>query len=139
MPTINDITTAVYRQLNADETLAGLCTIYKGIKRPNRTSNPSVTVETKRLEPGAGEGLWMCDVVTTAYTDNLANGIPDQETLDAIVSRLYCILKDVVLSLKNAHALPLIRKDIGGLSWNTTHEGEAAQECTFKLIFIKYE
>ena len=139
LPNINDITTAVYKLLKADETLGGLCTLYKGSKRPNRATNPSVTVETKRLEPGEGEGLWMCDVVTTAFTDNQANGMPDHECLDAIVSGLYLVLEDAEISLENARALPLIRGDIGGPSWNNTHEGETSQECTFGLIFIKYD
>ena len=139
MPNINDITTSVYKLLKADETLDGLCTVYKGSKRPNCASNPSVTVEAKRLEPGEGEGIWMCDVVTTVFADNLANGMPDHERLDVIVTRLYLVLEDAEISLENAHALPLIRGDIGGPSWNNTHEGETSQEYTFGLLFIKYE
>ncbi len=108
MPNINDITTSVYKLLKADETLDGLCTVYKGSKRPNCASNPSVTVETKRLEPGEGEGLWMCDVVTTTFANNQANGMPDHERLDAIVSGLYLVMEDAEISLENARALPLM-------------------------------
>ena len=139
MPNINNINTAVYTLLNANETLTGLCTVYKGGKRPSRSTNPSLTVEAKRLEPGNGEGIWMCDNVTNAYTDNLANGMPDHENIDGIVSQLYKVLEDAVIEFDNAQALPLIRGEISGLAWNSTHEGETSQECIFGLVFVQYD
>jgi hypothetical protein len=138
MPTIQDITTAVYRLLNADATLAGLCTLYKGAKRPVRASNPSLTVETRRLERGEGEGIWMCDVVVTAFANILANGSPDVETLDALMARTGELLSDAELELADAKALPLIEGDCGGTSWESAHDGEACQERTFGLVFVSF-
>ncbi len=138
MPNINAINTAVYTLLNADTTLTGLCTVYKGGKRPSLATNPSVTVEAKRLEPGAGEGIWMCDIAVTAFTDSLANGMPDHESLDTIVSRMYQVLEDAETDLDNAQALPLVRGDISGLTWTSAHETETSQECVFGLVFIQY-
>ena len=138
MPNINDINTAVYTLLNADQTLTGLCTVYKGGKRPSLATNPSVTVEAKRLEPGEGEGIWMCDIAVTAFTDNLANGMPDHDSLDTIVSRIYQVLENAETTLANAQTLPLARGEISGLSWKSAHETETSQECIVGLVFIQY-
>jgi len=138
MPNINNINTAVYRLLNGDETLDGLCTVYKGCKRPVRAKNPSVTVEAKRLEPGEGEGIWMCDVSVTAYTDMLANGMPDHEGLDTIVKRISTVLEDAEVELENAQALPLIGGQIGGAEWNSPHNNEVSQELMFGIVFVQY-
>ncbi|MFC1573727.1 hypothetical protein ACFL30_00925 [Candidatus Latescibacterota bacterium] len=138
MPNITDINTAVYMLLHADQTLAGLCTVYKGGKRPSLVTNPSVTVEANRLEPGEGEGIWMCDITVTVYTDNLANGMPDHERLDTIVSRIYQVLEDAETDIDNAQTLPLVRGDISGLNWKSAHEAEISQECVFGLVFIQY-
>ena len=138
MPNINPINIAVYQLLTADTTLDGLCSIYKGGKRPSQAENPSVTVEAKRLEPGNGEGMWMCDIVVTAYAANLSNGMPDHEMLENIASCIYGILEDGEITLENSQALPLIRGDICGPSWNTNHDEETSRECIFGLIFVNF-
>lgn len=138
MPNINDINTEVYKLLKADVTLGGLCTVYKGGRRPSQAPNPSVTVEAKRLESGEGEGIWMCDVVTKAYVDMLANGMPDHETLGNIVSRLDQTLTDAEITISNAKALPLIKGDVSGPDWTNTHSGETSQENIYGLIFIHF-
>jgi hypothetical protein len=139
MPNIQDINTAMYRILKADEELAELCTVYKGAKRPVRASNPSLTVESRHLEPGEGEGIWMCDVAVTVYTDMLANGTPDMETLDAVMSRATILLADAELELEGAKALPLIEGENAGTVWQPAHEGEAFQERVFGLVFVSFQ
>ena len=138
MPNIQDINTAVYRILKGDETLAGLCAVYKGAKRPARAVNPSLTVEARRLEPGEGEGIWMCDVTVTAFADMMANGSPDTETLDAVMTRTTGLLADAELALEGAKALPLIEGESAGTIWQPAHEGEAFQERVFGLVFVSF-
>ncbi|MCE5248986.1 hypothetical protein LLG96_02070 [bacterium] len=138
MPNINDINTAVYRLLNTDAELAGLCTVYKGGKRPVRAVNPSATIEAKRLEPGEGEGIWMCDILVTVYTDILANGMHDCENLETISSRIRGVLSDAEVEMDGTKALPLIEGSTGSPDWSKAHESETFQECIFGLVFIKY-
>lgn len=138
MPNINEISTAVYRFLKADAALSGMCTLYKGAKRPVRAKNPSLTVEARRLEPGEGEGIWMCDVAITAYVDMRADGAPDSERLEAIVSRVQEMLADTEIALDGAKALPLIEGENAGPEWRSAHEREVSQESVFGLVFVKF-
>ena len=138
MPTIQDINTAVYRILKTDAILDGLCTLCKGAKRPVRAVNPSLTVETRRLERGEGEGIWMCDVVVTAFSDILANGTPDAEALDAMMARATELLADAEIDLADAKALPLIEGESAGTTWQPAHDGEAFQERVFGLVFVSF-
>ena len=139
MPNIQDINTAVYRILKADAELAGLCTVYKGAKRPVRSSNPSLTVDIRRLEPSEGEGIWMCDVAVTVYADILSNGTPNVETLDAVMSRAAVLLADAELELEGAKALPLIDGENAGTVWQPAHNGEAFQERLFGLVYVSFQ
>ena len=139
MPNINEINTVVYSLLADDETLAGLCTIYKGSKRPLNVQNPSVTINIKRLVPGEGEGIWMCDVVVTTYTDVLANRMPDHEKLEELSSTISEILTDVEIEIDGGKALPLIKGESSGSEWNIGHNNEGMQEMTFELVFVKFD
>jgi len=138
MPDINEINSAVYTLLANDSTLSGLCTIYKGAKRPTSASNPAVTIAVKRLEPGDGEGMWMCDILVTAYANIHANGMPDHEKLDDLSNRICEILADVEIGLEGAKALPLIEGESTGPEWESVHDDEAVQETTFGLVFVKF-
>lgn len=138
MPNINEINTAVYSLLAGDEILSGLCTIYKGKKRPSKAQNPSVTIDTKRLERGEGEGIWMCDVVVTVYTDLLANRMADHRTLTDAGIRIREVLSDRELTLENAKAHPLIEGESLSPDWEGNHENESRQEKTFGLVFIQF-
>jgi hypothetical protein len=138
MPKISDINASVYRLLAADEALTGMCTIFKGAKRPARAKNPTLTVDARRLEPGEGEGIWMCDVTVTAYTDNLSNGTADQEKLEAISARVKEILADSEIELENGKALPLIEGESHGPEWSSYHENEEMQENIFGLVFVSF-
>ena len=138
MPNINEINTAVYKVLKNDETLGELCDVYKGAKRPSRVQNPSVTVETRRLEPRGGEGIWMCDVVVTTYTDVLANRMPDHETLTTISSQICEVLTETEIELSGSKTLPLIEGESSGPNWEGVHDNEITQELTFGLIFIQF-
>ena len=138
MPSTNTITTAVYRIMSADDELTGRCTLYKGSKRPAGASNPAVTIHTRRLEPGEGAGIWMCDIVVTVHVDTLPNRMIDQETHDAISSRILTILDDTELDLPQGHAHPLIAGDMSEPSWQSRHEQETAGEMVFGLIFIDF-
>lgn len=138
MPGINSINTAIYKLLKNDETLAGLCSIYKGSKRPGNAANPSVTVNTKRLEASQGEGIWMCDVVMTTYVDVMANRMADQETVESIVSQVKKVLADTEIELEGAKALPLVEGESTGPEWLSNHENETFQENTFGLIFVDF-
>ena len=138
MSNINEINTAVYKVLNNDVSLGGLCTVYKGKKRPIGAENPSVTVNATRLEPGKGEGVWMCDVVVSSYVDILANRMPDHDThsqLNVVISNL---LTDTEIDLDSAKALPLIRGESTGPEWDRAHDNETLQETTFGLVFVKF-
>jgi hypothetical protein len=136
MITVNDIAAGIYRPLAADSGLAGLCSLYRGGRRPVRASGPSATVEARSLAPGGGEGLWTCGIAVTARAGNLANGMPDHETLNAIVSRICAVLENAAIDLPNAKALPLTRGSIGAPVWDATHGGESAQECAFGLTVV---
>ena len=139
MPSISAVNTAVYKLLKNDEILAGMCSVYKGTKRPGNSANPTVTVESKRLEKDEGEGIWMCEVVVTTYVDVLANRIGDQETIETIVSRVREILTNTEIELEGAKALPLIEGESTAPEWQSAHENETMQESTFGLIFIDFE
>jgi hypothetical protein len=138
MPGIQEINTAVTRILRADETLGSLCTVYKGAKRPVRARTPALTVETRRLERGEGEGMWMCDIVITAYADMKSNGIPDDGLLDAILARACALLADAELELAAAKAHPLIEGESGGAEWQPAHDREMYQERVFGLVFVSF-
>ena len=138
MTGINAINTAVYKLLKNDETLAGLCSIYKGTKRPGNAVNPSVTVDTRHLEAGQGGGIWMCDVVVTAYVNMLANRAADHETHENIVSCVKKVLADAEIELADAKALPLIEGESTGPDWLGSHENETSQESTFGLVFVDF-
>ena len=138
MQNMDTINTAVYKLLNNDETLGGLCTIYKGSRRPEGSTNPSITIESRRLESGEGEGIWMCDVVVTTFVDVMANRMADHDTIETIVSRVKEMLTDTKLELEGAKALPLIAGESGGPEWASAHDDETMQEITFGLIFIDF-
>lgn len=138
MPNINEINAAVYRLLTGDTELAAMCTVYKGPKRPSKAKNPAVTVDTRRLEPGEGEGIWMCDVTATVYVDVLADGAPDSVLLEDIVTRLHTALTDAEIGLDGAKALPLIAGENSGPEWQSAHDLEAYQESTFGLVFVSF-
>ena len=138
MPNIQDITTAAYRLLAADGELAGLCTVYKGKKRPANAVGPALTVEAGKLEPGPGEGVWTGTVTVTAYAPVLSNRMPDFETLDGIAGRARGVLGDAEIDIENGKALPLI--DGGGTSadWDETHDGEARRDLFFGLVLVSF-
>ena len=138
MPKIYDILTAVYKLLREDEELSVLCTIYKGGKRPSHKVNPSATVEVKHLERGEGEGIWMCDIYVTVFTDSVSNGQPDHLRISDIVSRIDTILTDYELELSGAKTLPLIAGEGSGPVWNSHHMHEITQECIYGLVFINF-
>jgi hypothetical protein len=138
MPKVSEINTAIYRLLDADDTLKGMCTIFKGSKRPSRAKNPTLTVDAKRLEPGEGEGIWMCDVTATVYADNLTNGAADQDTIEDIAARVKELLADSEIELPNGKALPLIEGESRGPEWSSFHENETAQENIFGLVFVSF-
>jgi len=138
MPNLNTINSAVYKFLSNDNTLTGLCNVYKGAKRPINATNPSVTVDAKRLEPGEGEGIWMCDIVVTSYIDVQSNRMPDHDALENIVSRVTGILSDKEIVLNDAKALPLIEGESKGPEWQKEHDNETMHESIFGLIFIDF-
>ena len=138
MPNINELNTAVYKLLKADDTLTGSCTAYKGEKRPSQSHNPSVTVDCKHLERGNGEGIWMCDVAVTVYADTLANSQPDHMELESITSRIREILTDAAIELSGAKALPLVGKTAESPSWNMQHDNEISQQSVYELVFISF-
>ncbi|MBN1292544.1 MAG: hypothetical protein JXB48_11955 [Candidatus Latescibacteria bacterium] len=138
MPKMNDIHTAVYKLLSEDEILMGLCTVYKGGRRPSHSVNPSATVEVKHLDRGEGEGIWMCDIVITVFSDSLTNGQPDHVQLSDIVNRMYNILTDYEIELNDAKALPIIAGESSGPVWSGHHTQEVSQECVYGLVFVCY-
>ncbi len=138
MPNINEISTAVYRLVKADVALAGMAALYKGAKRPVRAKNPSVTVEARHLEPGEGEGIWMCNVVVAVYVSVLADGAPESGCLESIVSRVNEVLANAEIELEGAKAMPLIEGESAGPEWHSAHEREVCQESVFGLVFVKY-
>jgi hypothetical protein len=138
MPNVQAINTAVYRILSGSDELSALCMVYKGAKRPGGAINPSVTVDTKRLEPGEGEGMWIGDIVITVYADNLPNRTADHETIGEITSLVASALDDAELDLYSAKAFPLIEGGTSGIEWMGKHDSEAAQECTYGLVFVDF-
>ncbi|MFC1693306.1 hypothetical protein ACFL1R_07370 [Candidatus Latescibacterota bacterium] len=138
MPNINEINTTVYKLLNGDDALSGLCTVYKGAKRPSKFKNPSVTAAVKNLQRGDGEGLWMCDVVVSVYVDILENRMPDHENMETISSRIRDILSDTEIDLVNAKAHPLIQRESSGSEWDSMHDNETVQENTLGMVFVKF-
>lgn len=138
MPTTNTITSAVYRLLAADTELAAACTVYKGAKRPADAGSPAITVQVKRLEPGEGIGIWMCDIVITIHVATLTNRMTDQDTHDTLCRRIQAVLDDVELDLTTGHAHPLIAGTVGDPEWRSRHDQETAQELTFGLIFLDF-
>jgi hypothetical protein len=138
MPKVSDINTAVFRIIEADNALLEMCRVYKGTKRPARVKNPSLTVDAKRLEPGEGEGIWMCDIMVTVYADNLSNGAADHLLMENISARVREILSDSEIELQNGKALPLIEGESRGPEWSSYHEKEASQESVFGLIFVSF-
>ncbi len=138
MPNTNTITTAAYRELAADDQLGSLATVYKGMKRPVNAPSPAVTVQTKRLEPGEGEGIWMCDIIVTVFVETLANRMIDQETHDAIAGRIQAILDDAELELDQGHPHPLIPGGMPEPEWRGSHDRETVQELTYGLVFLDF-
>lgn len=138
MPNIQAINTAVYKLLKNDAILTGLCSIYKGAKRPVNTSNPSLTIEAKQLKPGDGEGIWICEIVVTAYADIMANRTANHNTFENINSRLNELLANTEVELDGAKAQPLIEKENKGIEWVSAHENEALLEIIFELNFIDF-
>jgi len=139
VPNINQITAAAYRLLNADAALTGMCRVRRGAKRPVRSKNPAVTVEIRNFEPGAGEGVWMCDVAVTAYADLLGDGAPDYDMLDGIMERVGEVLSDAELKLTGAKAHPLIEGNISAPDWRPEHAREMYQEAVFGLVFACFK
>ncbi len=136
MPNINEITAAAYRLLKEDTALNGMCTVYRGAKRPARARNPVATVEARRMEPGEGEGIWMCDLVVTVYADLLADGAPDCEALEDMGERVRTALGDAELELPGAKMLPLFEGGTSAPEWQAAHDREAWQEYVFGLVFV---
>ena len=138
MPNTNTITTAVYQKLAADEQLGALAAVYKGMKRPVNAPCPAVTVQTRRLEPGEGEGIWMCDIIITIFVETLPNRMIDQEMHDAIIARVQAILDDAVLELDRGHPHPLIPGGMAEPEWRGSHDRETVQELTYGLVFLDF-
>ena len=124
MPNINEINSAGYRLLKSDETLDGLCTLYKGVKRPSKAQNPSVTVDAKRLEHGKG--------------DVLANRMPDHEKMEELSLRILGVMSDSEIELEGAKAFPLIPGESKSPEWDSSHYAETLQEFTFGLVFVQF-
>lgn len=137
MPVINEIESAVYRLLKEDTVLGGLCAVYKGAKRPVRASNPCLTAEIKRLAPGSGEGIRMCDIVLTAYADVTANLMSSGDTLGVIAEAVHNALDGKTPEIAGAKVMPLIE---GGTDsgWDPEHERETWLEMTYGLVFVKF-
>lgn len=139
MPNIYAINSALYTLLNGDEMLTGLCTIYKGAKRPRGEVNPSLTVFVDKIEPGKGKGLWLCDVTVRAYDDVGANRMPDHETLGIILARVNDVMINAQLTIEGAKALPIIGKESKGPEWEYLHDHEANQEIIYQLILVQFD
>ena len=138
MPNIDDINTAVYGALKDYGSLAAASRIYKGQKRPSTMQNPSVTVSAGSLEPGEGEGIWTCDIAIAIYADVLANRMPDHETHREITEHIRAVLRDRVIELDNAKALPLTEGASTGPGWDAAHDGETVQEAVYGLVFVRF-
>ena len=138
MPGTNAINTAVYKLLKNDAALAGMCTIYKGAKRPVTAQNPQITVQAKRLEPGEGEGMWICDVVVTTYVDLNANRTTSEDLLGTLLARVNEVLADAELDLESGKAFPLIEGRCTCPEWHGVHDSEAMQERTYGLVLVDF-
>lgn len=138
MPGIDDINTSVYGALAGHPPLTGLCTVYKGGKRPAGAANPSATVEARRLERGQGDGIWMCDIAVTVYADMLGIEAPDHETHAAIARIVRSLLADRTIDIDGGQAMPLIEGECGSPEWDGDHEGETRQELVYGLVFVKF-
>ncbi len=127
MATINGINTAVFKVLNNDVNLTAVSSVYKGAKRPSNAINPSVTVDAKRLAPGGGEGIWMCDIIISIFIDTLANRMIDQEAHVTLANRIQSLLQDTELTLNSGHAHPLIGGGITDLMITLTPQNPPIQ------------
>ncbi len=139
MLTITDITTAVYRLLAAEPELAAACTVYRGRRRPTGAANPALTVEADRLAPGAGRGMWTCEIAVAAYADALANGMPDRTVLDTLTARARAVLENAEPALAtDARVMPVSWSGTRAPAWSAEHEREYAQETVFGLTFVQF-
>lgn len=138
MPQTDDICTAVYAMLAADDAVTSLCTVRKGRKRPVNASSPTATVDVRRLERGEGEGIWMCDVIVTIHAGLLSNRAPDHGTHALTAAAVTNALAGKTPSIANASVLPLIEGESGGTDWDADHDGESRQELVFGLVFVKF-
>ena len=138
MPCLDAVNTAVYSILAGDTGLGALATVHKGAKRPGDAANPSVTVESRRLERGGGEGIWMCDVVVTVYADVLANRAADHAATDAVSALIKSLLADAEPDLTGAKVLPLIEGESSPPEWKSAHADETYQENVFGLVFVDF-
>ena len=138
MPDVQAINTAVYRILAGSDALSARCAIFKGAKRPGNAANPSVTIDTKRLEPGEGDGMWIGDIVVTVYADILPNRTADHETISEITFLITSLLGDAELELSREKAFPLIEGGSGSIEWVGAHTTETLQESTFGLVLVDF-
>lgn len=138
MPDIQAVNTAVYRILAGSDELSAQCSIFKGEKRPGGAGNPSITIDTKRLQPGEGDGMWIGDIVITVYADTLPNRTADHETMKEITSLTAALLGDADLELTGAKAFPLIEGGVSGIEWRSAHTTEVSQESTFGLVLVDF-
>ncbi len=138
MPDIQAVNTAVYRILAGSDDLSARCAIFKGAKRPGNAANPSITIDTKQLQPGEGDGLWIGDIVVTVYADTLPNRTADHETMSEITSLTASLLGDAELELSGAKAFPLIKGGVSGIKWLSAHPVEGSQESTFGLVLVDF-
>ena len=138
MPNIDTIAAAAYGELVSDSTLAALATVYKGQKRPSSAASPALTVDVRRLDTGEGRGMWICDIVVTAYVGLLANRMADYACHGAISEAVRRVLADRTLALGNAQALPLIEGASTAPEWDRNHDSESWQENTFGLVFMDF-
>ena len=132
------IETAVYSILKNDSVLDGLASIYKGAKRPTGAENPVVTIGSGDIRPGGGEGMHICEITVTVYTDILSNRMADNETHGSILSQVGELLADTVITLENAQCLPLRKTGNTGIEWKSVHDAETYQRITFELTFIDF-
>jgi len=139
MPNINDIATAVYSELANNSSLIAAATVYKGKKRPSGAVSPALTVDVRRLERGEGEGMWICDIMVTVFTNILSNRMPDHDTHAELGRLIRTILSDTTLTINNAQALPLIEGGANLPEWDRDHDSESWQEFTFGLVFMQFE
>jgi len=138
MTGINDINTAVYKILKGSEELTALCRICKGEKRPSRWANPVLTVSAKRLEPGQGAGIKMCDIAITVHADLKSNRVPDYDIHSGIERAVRSMLSDREIEIDGVKALPLIEGESGEPKWDGIHEQESSQEMIYGLVYVDF-